>query len=100
MSAWIFSPDDKNFKEFMTPNFPKPMFLAHFHPGLVAAFMFGSYKNGTWPCDRPNLDPGTAMLRNLITETFTAGLGRQQENCCQGQTDEAILTEIIAAVDV
>ena len=26
MSAWIFSPDDKNFWEFMTPNFPKPMF--------------------------------------------------------------------------
>ena len=51
MSAWIFSPDDKNFWEFMTPNFPKPMFLVHFHPGLVAAFMFGFYKNGTWPCE-------------------------------------------------
>ena len=74
MSAWIFSPDDKNFWEFMTPNFPKPMFLAHFHPGLVAAFMFGFYKNGTWPCDRPNLDPCPAMEGGRQDECPAPGL--------------------------
>ena len=33
MSAGIFSPDGKNFCQLMTPNTPKPMFLAHFHRG-------------------------------------------------------------------
>ena len=50
MSAWIFSPDDKNFWEFMTPNFPKPMFLGQIHPGLVGTFTFCFSKK--CPCSR------------------------------------------------
>ena len=37
MSAWIFSPDGKNFCQFMAPDFPKPMFFAQIHLGLVEA---------------------------------------------------------------
>ena len=33
MKVSIFSPDGKNFCQFMTPNVPKPMFLAQIHPG-------------------------------------------------------------------
>ena len=40
MFVSIFSPDGKNFYQFMTPNVPKPMFLAPFHPGLVGALAF------------------------------------------------------------
>ena len=50
MIFFIFSPDGQDFCQFMTPNFPKPMFLAHFHPGLVGTFFF--YPNmapGPWP---------------------------------------------------
>ena len=47
MSFFMFSPDGKDFCQFMTPNFPKPMFLAHFHPGLVGMFFF-----------YPNMVPG------------------------------------------
>ena len=41
------SPDAKNFCEFMTRNLPKPMFVHHFHPGLVGAF-FISPKTEIW----------------------------------------------------
>ena len=63
MSAWIFSPDGKDFCQFMTPNFPKPMFLAHFHPGLVGIFFLPQHGNlalgqWPWPWDSPNLDQG------------------------------------------
>ena len=37
MSAWIFSPDGKNFWQFMAPDFPKPMFLAQIHLGQMGA---------------------------------------------------------------
>ena len=40
MTAWIFSPNDNNFCQFMTPNLPKPMFLAQIHLGLVGALAF------------------------------------------------------------
>ena len=51
MTAWTFSPDDKNFCHFMTPNLPKPMFLAQIHPGLMGALAFYICKNwhlGPW----------------------------------------------------
>ena len=44
IDAFIFSPDGKNFCEFMTPNVPKPRFLAQFHPGLVGALTVYFYK--------------------------------------------------------
>ena len=37
MSAWIFSPDDNNFCQFMTSHFPDPIFLAQIHLGLVGS---------------------------------------------------------------
>ena len=40
MSASIFSPDGKNFCKFMTPIFPKAMFLAQICPGLVGTLTF------------------------------------------------------------
>ena len=40
MKVSIFSPDGKNFCQFMTPHFPKPRFLAQFHLGLVGALIF------------------------------------------------------------
>ena len=40
MSAWIFSTNGKNFCQFMAPDFPKRMFLAQIHPGLVGAVAF------------------------------------------------------------
>ena len=44
-----FSPDGKNFCQFMTPNVPKPMFLAHFHPGLVGTLAFFFFpKSDIW----------------------------------------------------
>ena len=46
----------------MTPNFPKPMFLAQIHPGLVGAFAFYFSQNSTWPWDMPNLEQGQAHL--------------------------------------
>ena len=66
MSASIFSPDGKNFWEFMTPNFPKPMFLAHFHLEMVGIFFFYAIMApgpGQWPWDRPNFGrpPGTGL---------------------------------------
>ena len=48
MNAFIFSPDGKDFCQFMAPHFPKPMFWAHFHPGLVGAFTFYFSKNLTF----------------------------------------------------
>ena len=45
MKVFIFSPDGKNFCQFMTPNVPKPMFLAQIHPGLVGALAFYFSKN-------------------------------------------------------
>ena len=33
MTAWIFSPNDNNCCQFMTPNLPKPMYLAQIDPG-------------------------------------------------------------------
>ena len=41
----IFSPDGKNFCQFMAPDFPKPMFLAQIHPGLLGALAFYFSKN-------------------------------------------------------
>ena len=41
----IFSPDGKNFCQFMTPNVPKPMFFTQIHPGLVGALAFYFSKN-------------------------------------------------------
>ena len=65
MSFFIFSPDGKDFCQFMTPNFPKPMFLTHFHLRLVGIFFsiptwhlaLGQW-SWPWPWDRPNLDQG------------------------------------------
>ena len=45
MSASVFSPDGKNFWEFMSLNFPKPMFWAHFHPELVGTLTFWFSEN-------------------------------------------------------
>ena len=41
----IFSPDGKNFCQFMTPNVPKPMFFAQINPGLVGALALYFSKN-------------------------------------------------------
>ena len=38
MKVSIFSPDGKNFCQFMTPNVPKPRFLTQFHPGMDILF--------------------------------------------------------------
>ena len=40
MSFFIFRPDGKDFCQFMTPNFPKPMFLTQISPGLVGIFFY------------------------------------------------------------
>ena len=40
MKAWIFSPNDNNVCQFMTPNLPEPKLLAQIHPGLVGALAF------------------------------------------------------------
>ena len=48
MMFFMFSPDGKNFCQFMTPNFPKPMFLPHFHPGLVGTLTFLFPKTDIW----------------------------------------------------
>ena len=45
MTAWIFSPNDNNFCQFMTPNLLKPMFLAQVHTGLLGALAFYISKN-------------------------------------------------------
>ena len=60
-----FSLDGKDFCQFMTPNFPKPMFLAEISPGLVGIFFsittwhlaLGQWP-WPWPWDRANLDQG------------------------------------------
>ena len=69
MTASIFSPDDKNFCQFMTPNLPKPRFWAQFHLGMGVTFFFfqkwhlalGRAQPGpgtcpSWTRDMPNLD--------------------------------------------
>ena len=45
MLFFIFSPNGKNFCQFMAPDFPKPMFLAQTHLGLVGALAFYSPNN-------------------------------------------------------
>ena len=47
MSASIFSPDGKNFCKFMTPNFPKPMFLGQIHLGLVGTLLLCFFQEMT-----------------------------------------------------
>ena len=44
----IFSPDGKNFCQFMAPDFPKPMFLAQIQPGLVGALAFYISQTDIW----------------------------------------------------
>ena len=44
MKCSSFSPDGKNFCQFMTPNFPKPMFLTQISPGLAGI----SFSIPTW----------------------------------------------------
>ena len=75
MSASIFSPDDKNFCQFMTPNLPKPSFGAQFHLGMTVIFFLPKKAPGpgpgpTWTRHGPNLDqaqaqpgPGTGQAR-------------------------------------
>ena len=51
MLFFIFSPNGKNFCQFMAPDFPKPMFLAQIHLGLVGALAFYFSQNlhpGPW----------------------------------------------------
>ena len=40
MIVFIFSPDGQDYCQFMTPNFPKPIFLNHLHIGLVEIYFF------------------------------------------------------------
>ena len=43
MTAWIFSPDDNNFGEFMTPNLPQPYMFSKFPPevgGVSISILF------------------------------------------------------------
>ena len=49
----IFSPDGKNFCQFMAPDFPKPMFLAHIHLGLVGTLAFYFPKIDIWALVAP-----------------------------------------------
>ena len=62
MSASIFSPNGNNFCKFMTPNFPKPMFLDQIHLGLV----------GTCPM---SLDQGHARTLGPILGALGPRLG-------------------------
>ena len=48
MEAGIFSPDGNNFCQLVTPNDPKPMFLAHFHPGAGGASLVQAEPRA-WP---------------------------------------------------
>ena len=58
MPFFIFSPDGKDFCQFMTPNFPKPMFLTQINPGLVVALDFYIPRNGTIGIFKPWVTEG------------------------------------------
>ena len=64
MSASIFSPDGKNFCQFMTPHSPKPRFWTKFHLGMVVVVFDLPPDPGpgpTWTRDILNLDQGRAQ---------------------------------------
>ena len=61
MKVSIFSPDGKNFCQFMTPNVPKPMFLAQFHPGLVGRWLFIFPKTDIWALGALKGPPGSTF---------------------------------------
>ena len=44
----IFSPDGKNFCQFMASDSPKPMFLSQIQPGLVGALAFYISQTDIW----------------------------------------------------
>ena len=43
MSAWIFSPDGKDFCQFMTPNFPKTYVFDPNQPGAGGGIVFSYF---------------------------------------------------------
>ena len=60
MNCLSLGPNDEIFCQFMTPNFPNPMFFGQIHLGLVGALTFCfSKKSHLGPWD---LDPFGAHL--------------------------------------
>ena len=74
MSASIFSPDGKNFCQFMTPHSPKPRFWAKFHLGMVVVVFDLPPDPGpgpTWTRHGPNLDQARAQPGPRTGPTWT-----------------------------
>ena len=73
MNFSMFSPNDKNFCQFMTPHFPKPRFVGpipHWHAGdfflqkwhlALGEAQPGPGTGPTWTRHGPNLDQGRAQ---------------------------------------
>ena len=59
----------------MTPNTPKPMFVANFHQELVGPLYFQISTNDTWAWDRPNLDQAWASAWSRLSPEGRLGGG-------------------------